>query len=65
MASRCCRRLSHLRFCPEHADEDQRAAEEQLDEALLELDLAADRCRELRERAAVLERRLGIFRRRG
>jgi hypothetical protein len=57
-----CRQLTHLRFCPDHADEDQRAIGALLDEARLERDLALDRYHELEERIALLEGRLGIIR---
>jgi hypothetical protein len=50
-----CRRISFLRLCPEHADDDQDALKRQLDQALVEADLA-------RARVVELEQRLGIDR---
>jgi len=57
-----CRRWTHLRFCPDHVDDDLRVRAEQLDEALLELDLARDRAVEAGERVRVLEGEVGIRR---
>jgi hypothetical protein len=58
-----CRRLCHLRYCPDHVDDDQATTSQLLDETLLDLDLTRDRERELVERVAVLERALGVRRR--
>jgi hypothetical protein len=53
-----CRRVSFMRLCPEHADDDQHELERELKRALVEADLAGARVRELEER-------LGIDRRSG
>jgi len=57
-----CRRLSHWRYCPEHADEDQRELQAQLDEVRLKRDLARSCIEEMDRLAEDLERRLGIER---
>jgi hypothetical protein len=58
-----CRRLCHLRYCPDHVDQEQAATSQLLDETLRDLDLTRDRERELVERVDVLERTLGVRRR--
>ena len=57
-----CHRLTHMRHCPNHLDDDDRATRDQLDEALLERDLALDHYREADARVATLEDRLGVRR---
>ncbi len=57
-----CQRLTHLRYCPDHVDGEQRDLRELLDRMLLDRDLALDRYRELGEAVAAIERRLGIVR---
>jgi hypothetical protein len=51
-----CRRLCHLRYCPDHADDEQRDVERLRDEALLAVDLWRDRVDELDERLGVRRR---------
>jgi hypothetical protein len=58
-----CRALCHLRYCPRHVTDEQRATSRLLDETLLDLDLTRDRERELVERVDTLERALGVRRR--
>ena len=48
-----CRRLSHYRLCPVHADDDQRQLVVDRDAALLDLDLARDRVAEIDERLGI------------
>jgi hypothetical protein len=49
-----CRRLCHLRYCPEHAgDEHQLDLERLRDEAIVAVDLWRDRVAELDERLGV------------
>jgi hypothetical protein len=55
-----CKRWSHLRYCPEHATDEQRATHELLDEALVERDLARERYEEAGERVRVLLDELGM-----
>jgi hypothetical protein len=50
-----CRRVSFMRLCPDHADDDQDRLKRELDRALVEADLA-------RARVDELEQRLGIDR---
>jgi hypothetical protein len=50
-----CRRISFMRLCPEHADDDQELLKRELDRALVEADLAHARVDDL-------EQRLGISR---
>jgi hypothetical protein len=57
-----CKRLCHWRYCPEHADEDQRDKQTQLDEVRLRRDLALDEVREMTELAQALEHALGVTR---
>jgi hypothetical protein len=51
-----CRRLSHFRYCPEHADDDQQTLVAERRQALLALDLARDRVRDIDERLGVRRR---------
>jgi hypothetical protein len=46
-----CRRLSHLRYCPEHADKGQIQAQKLLDEVRLRLDVARHEPRDDTDRA--------------
>jgi hypothetical protein len=55
-ARRGCRRLCHLRYCPDHADAEQVDLERLRDEALLAVDLWRDRIDELDERLGVRRR---------
>jgi hypothetical protein len=58
-----CGRLTHLRLCPVHVDDEQRDLERLRDEALLDLDLTRERQLELVERVEALDRALGMRRR--
>jgi hypothetical protein len=50
-----CGRISFMRLCPDHTDDDQELLKRELDRALVEADLA-------RARVDDLEQRLGIDR---
>jgi hypothetical protein len=48
-----CRRWSHFRFCPDHADDDQRQLEIDRRRALIQLDLWRDRVADIDERLGI------------